>query len=75
MRYFEYVYLVVAVGLMIFMVSSYKDLQAVNYVGIIVGILISTFMFAFRRAQRIAADKREAEEIKKLEEEIGNDGD
>lgn len=73
MKYIEYIYLGAAICLMVFMVTSFKHFTTVNYVAITVGILVAMFMFSFRRNQRIAAEKREAEEIARIEKELEDD--
>ena len=73
MRYIEYIWLGAAICLMIFMATQYKSFSTMNYVAVVVGILVSTFMFSFRRNQRIAAEKAEAEEVRRIEEEVADD--
>lgn len=73
MRYIEYIYLGAAACLVIFMVTQHKQFTTVNYVAVVVAILVATFMYSFRRNQRIAAERQEAEEIRRLEEEIKDD--
>lgn len=73
MRYFEYVYLVVAVGLLFFLATEYKHLQTTNIIAIFVGMGISSFMFSFRRSQRIKFEQLEKEELEELKREAGED--
>lgn len=73
MRYIEYIYLGAAACMIIFMATQYKHFSTMNYVAVVVAVLVATFMYSFRRNQRIAAEKREAEEIRKMEEELKDD--
>lgn len=65
MRYFEYVYMAVAVGLVVFLATNYKYFTTLNVIAVMVGIGIASFMFTFRRSQRIML---EAEEARRLED-------
>ena len=76
MRYIEYIYLAIAIILVFFMATEYKHLSTTNLVGIFAGIAIASFMYSFRRNQRIKfeqLDREEAEAALKQEaEEDGN---
>lgn len=73
----EYIYLVVAIGLIVFMASNSKHLATTQYIAIVVGILVSSFMYSFRRQQRIAFEREEAREFEELKRQAseGDDSD
>lgn len=73
MKYFEYTYLAVALGLMVFLIFWYDEMENSNRLALIVGIVISSFMFSFRRSQRIKFEAQEQEELERLKEEAGED--
>ncbi|MEM7038046.1 MAG: hypothetical protein AAF570_13770 [Bacteroidota bacterium] len=75
MRYFEYIYAVVAVGLVAFLASNAKYMTTMNYIAVIIGILISSFMFTFRRNQRMLFEAEERKRIAELEAEAYDDED
>lgn len=70
-RYFEYIYLIVAIGLVAFLAFNYKDLGTGPFIAILVGTLLSSFMYSFRKKQR---QVMEAEEARQMQEEEGEDG-
>jgi hypothetical protein len=74
MRYFEYVYLLVAVCISVFIVVNYKNMTMTNVVMSSLGAGISAFMFSFRRSQRQIFERQEAEDLDKLKQEA-EDGD
>lgn len=74
-RYFEYVYLLVAVGLLAFLAVDYEELTFSNKMVMYIGIGIASFMFSFRRKQRIAFQKADEERLEKLREEAGEGDD
>lgn len=69
MKYIEYVYLSVAVMIFITLVTEFEDLNTTSKVAFIIAILLTSFMFSFRRVQRKRLDKYMEEEMRKLEEE------
>ena len=66
LKYIEYLWLTVAIGLMVLLVWGYKEMNTYNMVGIIVGMGISAFMFSFRRRQRKLQEQREQDEEARL---------
>lgn len=52
MRYLEYVYLLAAVGIAVFMAISFKDLPTTSRITLSFGAMICAFMYSFRRKQR-----------------------
>jgi hypothetical protein len=62
MRYFEYIYLVAALGLFAFLALSYDEMPTGPRIGLIVGIGICSFMYSFRRKQRITFEQMDREE-------------
>lgn len=69
MKYIEYVYLAVAVMVTITLVKEFRVLETTTKIAFLVAILIASFMFSFRRSQRIRFEKHMEEEMRKLEEE------
>lgn len=71
MRNLEYIYLVAAAGLVIFLALSWEEMPMTARIGLCVAILISTFMYSFRRMLRIKLEQadREAEAQRPEEEE------
>ncbi len=74
MRYFEYTYLAVSIGLIVFLTFWYDEMENSNRLALIIGIVISSFMFSFRRQQRRKLEEAERREIEQLEEEVNDDG-
>ena len=70
LRYVEYIWLGVAVVLLIFLVTSFVELKPINMAGILIGIAIASFMFSFRRRQRLSREQAEQEEIERIEKEL-----
>ena len=62
MRNLEYIYLVAAAGLVIFLALSWKEMPMTARIGICAAILISTFMYSFRRVLRIKLEQADREE-------------
>ena len=73
LKYIEYVYLTVGIGLVAILMVNYSSLTTVNLIAFVVGIALSAFMFSFRRKQRKIREAQEAERIKDLEESIKDD--
>jgi uncharacterized membrane protein len=67
--------LVAAAGLAIFLAMSWEEMPMSARIGIIVAIVISTFMYSFRRMIRIKLEQADREEEAQLieEEEERND--
>lgn len=70
LKYVEYIWLGVSIVLVIFLGTSVVELKLLNVVGIVIGITIASFMFAFRRRQRLSREKAEQEEMERLEKEL-----
>ncbi len=68
MRYLEYVYLLVAVGIAVFMAVSFKELSLGSKVLMSFAAMLCSFMYSFRRKQR--AMMEEFEEKEGREEEV-----
>ncbi|MEZ4688505.1 MAG: hypothetical protein R3B47_21310 [Bacteroidia bacterium] len=62
MRYIEYVWLVGAAVLVVFLATNFGNMAWYQYLVAFVGIVISTFMYTFRRNMRIQVDKKLEEE-------------
>ena len=75
MRYIEYVYLVIAIGLVGYLTTHYADFNNTNKIAFIIGIVLASFMFSFRRQQRLRMEAEEREELRRLEEEVNDDDD
>jgi hypothetical protein len=69
MKYMEYLYLTAAVMLLIFLATEFEHLTTTTIIALIVAMLLFSFMFSFRRNQRIRFDRMMEEEMRKLEEE------
>lgn len=69
MKYIEYVYLALAVMCLIFLASEYENMPRTSSYWILGVIALFSFMFSFRRKQRIRWERHMEEEIRKLEEE------
>ncbi len=74
-RYYEYLYLAVAVGLAGFIAFSYKEMPTNAVIGMSVGAAVASFMYSFRRQQRIKLEELEQEHIEELKKEAGEDHD
>lgn len=72
-RYYEYLYLAVAVGLAGFIAVSYKEMPTSAVIGMSVGAAVASFMYSFRRQQRIKLQELEREHIEELKEQAGED--
>ncbi len=70
MKYVEYLYLAVSMMIFITLVKEFEHLETVHKVAFTVAILLTSFMFAFRRGQRQSYDRYMEEEMRKLEEEV-----
>ena len=69
MKYIEYVYLAASVILLVFLAQGYGELTTVQTVMIVISMVVTSFLFSFRRRQRLAMERIEKEEIRKMEEE------
>lgn len=65
MRYIEYAYLVVAVALGIYLATQYRHLTTGQMIAMGAGAAIASFMYSFRRQQRLIAERQ----LRKFEEE------
>lgn len=72
-RYYEYLYLAVAVGLAGFIAVSYKEMPTTSVIGMSVGAAVASFMYSFRRQQRIKLEEFEREEIEELKKQAGEE--
>ncbi|MFK7970528.1 MAG: hypothetical protein AB8F95_09180 [Bacteroidia bacterium] len=62
MKYVEYMWLGWALVLVVFLASRFGSLEWFQYIIAFLGIVVSTFMFTFRRNLRLQVDRRLAEE-------------
>ncbi|MEM0996293.1 MAG: hypothetical protein AAGN35_04400 [Bacteroidota bacterium] len=62
MRYVEYIYAAAALGLLIFLALSFGELPLGPRIALMFGIAICSFMYSFRRKQRIIFERIEDEE-------------
>lgn len=69
MKYIEYVYLAASVILLGVLVKGGNEFSNVQNVMIVISMVLTSFMFSFRRRQRMAMERIEKERIRKLEEE------
>ena len=74
-KYYEYLYLAVAVGLAIFLAMSYKEMPTTGVIGMSVATGVAAFMYSFRRKQRILLEKYEQDRIEELKKQAGEDDD
>ena len=72
-RYYEFLYLAVAVGLAAFIAVSYNEMPSTAVIGMSVGAGVAAFMYSFRRQQRIKLEQIERERIEELKEQAGED--
>jgi 4-hydroxybenzoate polyprenyltransferase len=74
-RYLEYVYLVAAVGLTVFLALSFQTMPTANKVLFGFGIALCAFMFSFRRKQRQVMEDidRQEDEAEENEDSPKND--
>ncbi len=72
-RYYEYLYLAVAIGLAAFIAMSYKEMPTTSVIGMSVGAAVASFMYSFRRQQRIKLEEMEREEIEELKKQAGEE--
>lgn len=75
MRYFEYVYLLIAVGLVFFLATNSKYLSTPQMIAVVVGTVISSFMYSFRRNQRRQFEEEDRKWLEEQEKEAGQDDD
>ena len=73
LRYIEFVWLGAAIFMLVFLVSNIGDMKTYSMVATIIGIVISSFMFSFRRRQRLLQERAEKEEIEKIEKDLEED--
>ncbi len=69
MKYIEFVYLGAAIVLAVLLVQGFQQFELASKLMLVVSIGITSFMFSFRRKQRIKFEKAEKERIRKMEEE------
>lgn len=62
MKYIEYVWLLGAAVLVAFLATNFGKMEWYQYLVAFVGIVISTFMYTFRRNMRLQVDKKLEEE-------------
>ena len=68
MKYIEFVWLGSALMLIYFLATKFGSLEWYQYIIAFIGIMISTFMFTFRRNMRLQVDRRLAEEAEEEED-------
>ncbi len=73
MKYIEYVYLGLSLLGMTYLITTFRDLNTQTAVFVIIGMTITSFMYSFRRNQRILMERtweeHQAEEAAKAAEE------
>jgi|GEM_PF-2082530 len=74
-RYYEYLYLAVAICLAIFIAMSIDEMNTTAVIGMVAATAVSAFMYSFRRQQRLLYEAEERERIAELEEQAGEDDD
>lgn len=74
-RYYEYLYLAVAICLAIFIATSIKEMNTTAIIGMVAATAVSAFMYSFRRQQRMMYEAEDRERLEQLEEEAGEDDD
>ncbi len=74
-RYYEFLYLAIAVGMAGFIAFSYKEMPINAVIGMSFGIAVASFMYSFRRQQRIKLEELERKHIEELKKEAGEDSD
>lgn len=68
MKYIEYVWLVGAIVLVAFLATNFGKMAWYQYLVAFVGIVISTFMYTFRRNMRLQVDRKLEEEENEINE-------
>ena len=68
MKYIEYVYLILAGMVLLFLATDFEDLPRRTVIYLLIAMGIFSFMFAFRRSQRLRFERFEAEELARLAE-------
>ena len=74
-RYDEYLYLAVAIGLAAFIAVSYEEMPSTAVIGMSVAAGVSAFMYSFRRQQRLKLEQFEQERIEELRKQAGEEED
>lgn len=69
MKYFEYVYLIAALMVFVFLIAEYGTLGNQTKYALLAALLIFSFMYSFRRSQRIKMDAIFKKEMEKLEQD------
>ncbi|MCB0836234.1 MAG: hypothetical protein KDD63_06110 [Bacteroidetes bacterium] len=70
MKYFEYVYLALAIMCLIFLATEYNNINTRTLIYVLIATGIFSFMYSFKRRQRIRYEDYVEEQMKKLEEEL-----
>ena len=70
MKYFEYVYLALAIMCLIFLATEYNNINTRTLIYVLIATGIFSFMYSFKRQQRIRYEDYVEEQMKKLEEEL-----
>lgn len=73
MRTLEHIYLAAAVGLVVFLALSWKEMPNGPRMGVFAGIAICMFMFSFRRSIRLKMEQAEQEHRAQANEEDEED--
>lgn len=56
------------------MAFNFEDMSTGNIVVMMIGIVLSSFMYSFRRKQRMVMEEAERKRIQELEDEVNEDG-
>lgn len=76
MKYIEFVYLILALMCLVFLATEWGDLPTRTRIMMMISTGIFSFMFAFRRGQRLRMEARYEAEMRALEEaEAAEDDD
>ena len=69
MKYFEYVYMALAIMCLIFLATEWNTIPTRTMVYVLIATGIFSFMYSFKRRQRIRYESFVEEQMRKLEEE------
>ena len=67
MRYLEYVYLLVAAGIAVFIAVSFQELALTSKVLLSFAAMLCSFMYSFRRKQRVMMEEFDEKDAREEE--------